>query len=223
MNIDKWIDEFLERDKEHREPETYFASEAGDCPRKIYYSVINPKPPGTEARRVFKLGHMIHSFIYSVVESHKDEFDYLDFERRITVTHPEFIINGVIDIYCIKNGKPQVIEIKSIKSFDYLDKPIPKHIVQLQLYLYATRSKVGHLVYVEKTGLQTTYFPVFYKKKIVTQTLKKIAMVNECIKNRMLPERVCSDYSAFECFVCPYKEECMKHESNKTKNKGVSH
>ena len=40
MNIDAWIDEFLKKDKDSRQIDIYYASEAGDCPRRIYFSVI---------------------------------------------------------------------------------------------------------------------------------------------------------------------------------------
>ena len=222
MNIDAWIDEFLKKDKDSRQIDIYYASEAGDCPRRIYFSVTKPKPPERSALRVFKLGHMIHDFIYKVINEQSNKFDYIDFERRVTVTHSDFVINGMIDIYVINKKSPEVIEVKSIRSFDYLDKPLPKHVIQLQLYMYATRSKVGHLIYVEKNSLKTRYFPVVYDKKLVSQTIDKLAKISQCIKSETMPERVSEDFNYYECVYCPYKKECMAYESNKTKNKKVS-
>lgn len=228
MNIEyelrEAIKEDLSREPHERRDHVFYASEAGYCPRKIFYSFMNKKP-STGASGTFKIGDLLHEFIQDVMgKSSKISYKKVEAERTIMIWTPEFNISGKIDVYGIKeDGSRDVYELKSRSPvyWDKFTKPYDTHIAQLQMYLLAERVDYGHLIYMNKNNLDLKIFKVDRDEKLINDILLKFKKVQESIDKGVPPK---DKGSSWECRYCPYTEECMLDDAtnNKTRKKSKS-
>lgn len=218
--VNKAIKDALKRNTHERRNEVFYASEAGYCPRKIYYSFVEHKPM-EDLYGIFKLGEQIHEFVQDVFVN-SDLYSSVETERVLMIWTPEFNISGRIDIYGIKeNGEREVWEIKSRSAsyWDIFNEPNACHVAQLQLYLLAERLEKGYLLYVNKNNLDIKVFEVKKDEKLINKLFDKFKIVQEALNKKTPPAETGEKW---ECKYCPYAVECELYDKkNNEAGKGT--
>ena len=207
------LKEKLERTPQERRNEVFYASEAGYCPRKIYFSFIEKKPM-EDLYGTFEVGDLLHEYLQKLFEE-TDKLPYakVEVERNVMIWTPEFNISGRIDVYGIKeDGTREVWEIKSRSPiyWDVFNKPYPFHVAQLQLYLLAERVDYGYLAYINKNDMDIKVFKINKDEKLIKDIFLKFKKIQECIKKGKPPKE---KGESWECKNCPYFLECALYDT----------
>ena len=205
------IDQFYldrEREKEERERVRFYVSESGKCPRAIFFRFKRAPKKELEAERlrVFEFGNHIQQIVLRPL-----------FSKGIVRTtevpiSPQEIISGRADIIISDaQGQPWVVEVKSISgkmNFEKMEKPMPEHYEQLQLYLHYFKIPKGVILYVNKDTLQLKEFIYNYDENFVKLLIKRFEKLKSKIESNIVPSRL-SDYPEnWQCKGCEYREIC---------------
>lgn len=204
------IDQFYldrEREKKDKERVQFFISEVGKCPRAIFFKF--KKAPAQEIEperlRVFEHGDFIHRMILAPLFS-------LGLVRATEVSiPPQKIISGRADAILSIDGEPYVLDIKSISgklNFEKMEKALPEHIWQLQLYLHFFKVKKGILLYVNKDTQELKEFIFEYNKEQVKQLLEWFEKLKIKIEKNLVPLRLPDWPKNWQCQSCQFKEIC---------------
>jgi len=214
MNIKEILDEqtrLLNEEKKHKNKKSsYWCSDAGKCPRKVYYAFKNKNEAEEfEPRilRVFQNGDDVHDRICR----------YLDKAGVLEATETEipkndYNITGRIDAL-LKDGT--IVEIKSI-NVKSMNKPIPEHVGQLQLYLFLFGNTIngkrkGVLLYESKQTQESFVFEYELDMDMVNKILSDFKEIQKCLEEEEIPERKKGYYkSKYPCKYCNYKNLCYK-------------
>jgi len=180
--IDKfYLDREKERDRHH-----FYITEAGRCPRAVYFNFKKVPKKAKEARvlRVFDHGDYTHMRIMSVLRA-----------------------DGIVTI----DNEPYVIELKSINSvgFRKLEKPKKEHIKQLQLYLHYFKIPKGIFIYENKDTQELKEFIIEYDQKLAESIISDFATLKHFISNDIVPP-IPFGLEDWECAYCDYAEECER-------------
>ena len=214
--VNGWVDNAIYRPDKPRKEGRFYCSEMGNCPRKMIFMRLNPKPITKELRRIFELGNILHEFVERVFKTAKG-VRLLDSERSLIITKPgsPIVLAGRLDdLVLIEDADLEmVMEVKSIKSFKYLSKPKPEHIMQLMPYLKAMSMKQGALVYVCKTDLMFKTFLIDYDEKVVVQAFDKAEMIHQHLKDGTMPPKI-NLKDQWKCNYCDYQLECEELDGN---------
>ena len=202
-----YTDSFKDRDKEH-----FYITDAGKCPRAIYFKFKKypKKQPEPRILRIFDSGDYTHMRIMSVLFG-------LGIVRSVEVKIPaQEIISGRADAIIDINGKPYVVEIKSSSQYKFanLDKPEPDHMKQIQLYLHFFKIPQGILLYEDKNTQDLKEFLVEYDPFLVQNVLRDFKTLKEQIDKNIIPP-IPKDIEPWRCEYCEYREECQKIEKSK--------
>ncbi len=199
-----YIDSFKERDQEH-----FYITDAGKCPRAVYFKFkkIPKKKPEPRVLRIFDNGDYTHMRIMSVLFG-------LGIVRATELKIPaQEIISGRADAIIDIEGKPCVLEIKSIGSYKFakLQEPEPDHMKQVQLYMHFFKIPDGILLYEDKDKQNLKEFAIKYDPFLIQEALKKFKELKEQIDKNIVPP-IPIDIEPWRCDYCDYKEECQKIE-----------
>jgi len=202
-----YADSFKDKDKEH-----FYITDAGKCPRAIYFKFKKypKKQPEPRILRIFDSGDYTHMRIMSVLFG-------LGIVRSVEVKiPPQEIISGRADAIIDIDGKPYVVEIKSSSQYKFanLDKPEPDHMKQIQLYLHFFKIPQGILLYEDKNTQDLKEFPVEYDPFLVQNVLRDFKTLKEQIDKNIIPP-IPKDIEPWRCEYCEYREECQKIEKSK--------
>lgn len=213
--IKELIDEFYKAKQENKEKVAFYISDAGKCPRAIWFSMKKYPKKEVDARmmRVFEHGNHTHMRIISVLFS-------LGLVTAVEVEIPENeMIHGRADAIVSIKGEPYVVEIKSVNTAKFRkDEPDIDHIKQIQLYLYFFKIKKGILVYENKDTQELKEFPVSYNENLVKELFSFFNSLKEKIDKNLVPE-IPKDIEDWRCEYCPYIEACEKIQEVKIKDK----
>ncbi len=203
--IDKF---YLEREKD-REQSHFYVTDAGKCPRAIFFKFKNAPKKETEANilRLFDHGDYIHKLIMSSLLGSR-EIHVVASEVNIP---PQDIISGRADAI-ISNGKElYVLDIKSINSmgFKYLREPKKDNVNQIQLYLHFFKILKGILLYVNKDNQELKEFIVEYNSSLSKILLEGLKSVKRDIKEDLVPSRIPSYPNDWQCRYCPFRQVCI--------------
>jgi CRISPR/Cas system-associated exonuclease Cas4 (RecB family) len=221
--IDKF---YLEREKEKRKKDKqrirFFISEAGKCPRMIFFRF--KKAPAEEVEperlRVFEEGEIIqqrilrHLFSLGIVRATEIQIPPQELvagraDAIISFTDKTFSDLGVEMKEKVEAGVPYVLEIKSISGKMNLKKlPLPDHINQLQLYLHYFNIKNGILLYLNKDTQEITEFLFEYDKDLVEKILSWFSKLKEKIEADLVPIRLVDWPENWQCQKCEFSEIC---------------
>lgn len=204
------IDQFyLDRERERKEKERiqFFISEVGKCPRAIFFKF--KKAPAQEIEperlRVFEHGDFIHQMVMRPLFS-------LGLVRATEISiPPQKIISGRADAVLSINGEPYILDIKGISgklNFQKMEKPMPEHIWQVQLYLHFFNVKKGILLYVNKDTQELKEFVFEYDKEQVKQLLDWFEKLKKKIEKNLVPLRLPDWPDNWQCQSCQFKEIC---------------
>lgn len=168
FSVQAALDSYVAEIEEERLPDGRWhpSSLSGECARKAIYAVrgVEPTdPPDERARRVFRVGHVLHEFAQTAVERSPDvEKAY----HEIHIDDPELDITGDSDdLVLFKDGTWELQEYKSknSNSMDFALKkgelPERAHVVQAGVYLLVLRRR-GGVAKDRDTGLTTIIPPL---------------------------------------------------------------
>jgi len=221
--IDKF---YLEREKEKRKKDKdrirFFISEAGKCPRMIFFRF--KKAPAEEIEperlRVFEEGEIIqqrilrHLFSLGVVRATEIQIPPQELvagraDAIVSFTDRTFSDLGIEIKEKVEPGIPYVLEIKSISGKMNLKKlPLPDHVNQLQLYLHYFKVKKGILLYLNKDTQEITEFVFDYDKNLVEKILNWFSKLKEKIEADLVPIRLVDWPDNWQCQKCEFFEIC---------------
>ena len=211
--IKEKINEFYKSRQYGKEKTAFWVSDAGKCPRAVWFSRKGyPKKP-TEPRfmRVFEHGNHTHMRIMSVLFS-------LGLVNAVEISIPENeFIHGRADAIISMDGEPYVIEIKSVNTMKFRkEEPDADHVKQLQLYLHFFKIKKGILVYENKDTQALKEFAVEYDEAFVRDIISFFNELKEKVDKDIIPG-IPADIENWRCEYCPYLESCKKVEEENKK------
>jgi len=221
--IDKF---YLEREKEKRRKDKgrirFFISEAGKCPRMIFFRF--KKVPAEEIEperlRVFEEGEVIqqrilrHLLSLGIVRATEIQIPPQELitgraDAIVSFTDKTFSDLGIDLEEKIEPGIPYVLEIKSISGKINSKKlPLPDHINQLQLYLHYFKIKKGILLYLNKDTQEITEFVFDYDQNLVERVLNWFSKLKEKIESDVVPIRLADWPNNWQCQKCEFSEIC---------------
>jgi CRISPR/Cas system-associated exonuclease Cas4 (RecB family) len=207
--IDKF---YLDREKEKKEKKgkertQFYISEAGKCPRNIFFKFKQAPAREMEAERLrlFEHGNYIHQLILRPLFS----------LRLIRATEvdipPQEIIVGRADAVISINGEPYVLDIKSISgriNLERMTEPKLEDGYQIQLYLHYFGIKKGILLYLNKDTQELKEFLINYNNELVEKLLAEFKKLKSKIESNIIPPRLIDFPQCWQCQYCEFKEIC---------------
>jgi CRISPR/Cas system-associated exonuclease Cas4 (RecB family) len=198
---------YLDRHKD-REQHHFYITDAGKCPRQVFFKFKNAPKRELEARilRLFEHGDYIHQLILRPLLSMRG-IHVVASEINIP---PQELISGRADII-ISDGKGlYVVDIKSINSlaFNSLKEPKEDHVNQIQLYLHFLDPKKGILLYVSKDTQELKEFQVEYDQKKAKVLLAELTGLKTKIDTNVIPDRISEYPDNWQCKYCAFREIC---------------
>jgi len=201
------IDNFYTSHEKDRDRVKFWISESGKCARQIYFSFKKFPKKAKDARvlRIMDHGDYTHMRIMSVLFA-------LGLVKATEIEIPsQEIVSGRADAIVNIEGKPVVVEIKSISSYGFqkLEKPRREHLCQVQLYLHYFKIPSGILIYENKDNQDLKEFRVEYDEKISKSLIEEFEIIKHMIENNIVPP-IPMGLEDWECQYCDYAEECKK-------------
>ncbi|KPJ54941.1 hypothetical protein AMJ47_02630 [Parcubacteria bacterium DG_72] len=202
--IDKY---YLDRQKA-KEQKSFYISEAGKCPRQIFFKFKNVPRKEMEANilRLFDHGDHMHQLIMKPLLSTRD-VHIVSSEVDIP---PQQLVRGRADAIVSDGRNLYVLDIKSMNSmvFKALTEPKEENVQQIQLYLHYFKIPKGILLYVNKDNLELKEFIIEYNAAQSKELLNSLASLKKQIDSNIIPCRI-SDYpDNWQCRYCQFKEVC---------------
>lgn len=202
--IDKF---YLDRQKD-KEQHHFYITDAGKCPRAVFFKFKNAPRVEMEANilRMFDHGDHIHQLIMKPLLSIK-EVHVVASEVNIP---PQELISGRADAI-ISDGKDlYVLDIKSMNSmiFKNLKQAKEENIDQIQLYLHYFRIPKGLLLYVDKDKLELKEFEINYDRNRAENLLRNLTNLKNKIDKNIIPARIPTYLNDWQCDYCAFREIC---------------
>lgn len=202
--IDKF---YLDRQKD-KEQTHFYITDAGKCPRSVFFKFKNAPRKEMEPRvlRMFDHGDHIHQLIMKPLLSTRD----IHVVASEVVIPPLELISGRADAVLSDGKELYVLDIKSMNSmiFRNLEAPKEENICQIQLYLHFFNIKKGILLYVNKDNQDLKEFVVEYNPKLVKGLLSSLETVKAKIEKNRIPDRIPTWPGDWQCQYCQFKEIC---------------
>ena len=202
------IDKFYLDKQKDKEQHHFYITDAGKCSRSVFFKFKNVPREAIEPNvlRMFDHGDHIHNLIMKPLLSIR-EIHVVASEINIP---PQEIVSGRADAI-ISDGKDlYVLDIKSMNSmiFKNLDEPKEENINQLQLYLHFFKIPKGILLYVDKDKQLLKEFVINYNKALAQSLLVELADLKTKISSAIVPDRIPTWPSDWQCQYCQFKEIC---------------
>jgi len=205
MIIEK-IDELYSREYGERDRTAFYISEAGKCPRAIWfaYKKFPKKPKDARTQRIFEHGDHTHMRFMAALFA-------LGLVTAVEVKIPDQeIIHGRADAIISLDGEPYVVELKSVGSYKFKKGEADSdHIRQLQLYLHYFKIKKGILLYENKDNQELMEFVFEYNPALVAEILAGFEKLRKQVDGNEMPD-VPQHLEDWRCKFCDYAESCKK-------------
>jgi CRISPR/Cas system-associated exonuclease Cas4 (RecB family) len=202
--IDKF---YLDRQRD-REQHHFYITDAGKCPRAVFFKFKNAPKESIEPNvlRMFDHGDHIHQMIMKPLLSVR-EIHVVASEVNIP---PQELVSGRADAIVSDGKELYVLDIKSMNSmiFKNLEEPKPENIDQVQLYMHYFKIPNGILLYVNKDNQSLKEFIFKHDKKISNALIKGLEDLKEKIENNIVPNRIKSYGKDWQCRYCQFREIC---------------
>lgn len=202
--IDKF---YLDKQKE-KEQSRFYITDAGKCPRAVFFKFKNAPRAEIEAKilRMFDHGDQVHQLIMRPLLSIK-EIHVVASEVNIG---PQELISGRADAILSDGKDLYVLDIKSMNSmvFKNLVEPKEDNVNQIQLYLHFFKIPRGILLYVNKDTLELKEFLINYNRDVVENILKSLNELKKKIDKNIVPQRLLDYPQNWQCSYCVFKEIC---------------
>jgi CRISPR/Cas system-associated exonuclease Cas4 (RecB family) len=205
------IDQFYTENQKNREQTRFYITDAGKCPRAVFFKFKNaPREPiDPRIMRVFEHGENIHRSIFNILYRLR-----LGVTTEISIPSQE-IISGRADAILCMSGENYVLDIKSMNSmiFRKLTAPKEENVYQIQLYLHFFGIKKGILLYVDKDQQEMKEFFVDYDETLCKSLLDKFYELKGQIEKNEIPLRMEDFPRNWQCSYCPFKATCKSVEN----------
>ncbi len=201
------IDNFyLENNKENYAQKRFYVTDAGKCPRSVFFKFKQAPCRDLEPRilRLFDHGNYIHELIIKALSGQ-------NVLRGDEINIPaNNLISGRADALIQVEGRDYVVDVKSINSMSFrtLSEPSEEYIYQLQLYLHFFQIDKGILLYVNKDTQGLKEFLIDYDSSLCHKLLDDLEKLGAKIQADQVPVRLENWPSNGQCRYCPYKEVC---------------
>ena len=211
------IDQFYLDKQKDKEQAHFYITDAGKCPRAIFFKFKNVPREAIEPNvlRMFDHGDHIHSLIMKPLLSIRD-IHVVASEINIP---PQEIISGRADAI-ISDGKSlYVLDIKSMNSmiFKNLEEPKEENVNQVQLYLHFFKIPKGILLYVSKDNQQLKEFIIDYDRELALSLLAGLNDLKKKISSDIIPDRIPTYPEDWQCQYCQFKEICKIADEGEVK------
>ncbi len=201
------IDQYYENNQNSdRAQSRFYVTDAGKCPRAIFFKFKNAPREPMDARimRIFEHGEHIHRNIFNILYRLK-----IGVTTEVPIPAQE-LISGRADAILCMNGENYVMDIKSMNSMIFKNMSVPKeeNVYQIQLYLHYFEIKKGILFYVDKDRQDIKEFVINYDKKLVGKLLDKFKELKSEIDENTVPARLTGYPKNWQCAYCQFKKVC---------------
>jgi CRISPR/Cas system-associated exonuclease Cas4 (RecB family) len=200
------IDKYYQDKRKEREKKRFYISDAGKCPRQIFFKFKKAPQKEMEPRilRIFDQGNYIHLRLM------RDLFSLGVVVASEIDIPPTEDVGGRADAIIRINNELFLVDFKSINSMilKNMEKPKDDHILQVQLYLHFFNLKNGILLYEGKDNSQIKEFPVKYEKKIAKKILEDFARLKINVGKNLIPKQMPDYPDNWQCQYCQFKELC---------------
>jgi len=202
------IDKFYLDGQKNKEQHHFYVTDAGRCPRSIFFKFKNVPREVIEANvlRMFDHGDYIHQMIMKPLLGIRDIHVVAS---EINIPTQE-IISGRADAIISSGKEIFVLDIKSMNSmiFKNLTEPKQENLDQIQLYLHYFKIPKGILLYVNKDNQHLKEFIVQYDKKRADSLIKGLVDLKVKIDKDIVPDRVGGYPRDWQCRYCQFKDIC---------------
>jgi CRISPR/Cas system-associated exonuclease Cas4 (RecB family) len=210
------IDQFYLENQKNKEQTRFYITDAGKCPRAVFFKFKNvPKAP-MDARimRIFEHGENIHRSIFNVLYRLR-----LGVTTEIPIPSQEIISGRADAILCVGNEN-YVLDIKSMNSMIFRNLAAPKeeNVYQIQLYLHYFNIKKGILLYIDKDQQAMKEFFVDYDETLCKSLLDKFYALKDQIEKNVLPARLADYPRNWQCNYCQFKDTCRAENGDTYNN-----
>lgn len=200
------IDKFYLENQKNREQTRFYITDAGKCPRAVFFKFKNaPKEP-IDARimRIFEHGESIHRNIFNILYRLK-----IGCTTEIPIPAQE-IVSGRADAILCMNNENYVLDIKSINSmlFRKLAEPKEENVYQVQLYMHFFGIKKAILLYVDKDMQELKEFFIDYDETLCKSLMDKFYALKAQVESNILPARLAEYPRNWQCTYCAFKDVC---------------
>jgi len=206
--IDKFYLDNQKNKSKDRVQTHFYISQAGKCPRQIFFKFKNVPEKELEANilRLFDHGDHMHQLIMGSLIGAR-EINVVTSEVNID---SQELISGRADAIISDGKKLYVLDIKSMNSmiFRNLTEPKEENVKQIQLYLHYFKISKGILLYVNKDNLELKEFIIDYNPIEAEELVENLNFLRKQIDSNIVPARI-SDYpDDWQCRYCQFKEIC---------------
>jgi len=201
------IDKFYLDNQENKKQTHFYISDAGKCPRSIFFKFKNAPQEKADPRilRIYEHGEQLHRHLYNVLYRLK-----IGLVTEVPIP-PQEIVSGRADAILCLEGENYVMDIKSMNSMIFKSMTAPKieNVYQIQLYMHFFGIKKGLLLYIDKDRQDIKEFVVDYDPNLTATLLKNFNELKIQLENNQVPLAL-SDYpSNWQCGYCQFKEVCQ--------------
>lgn len=200
------IDQFYIDNQKNREQTRFYITDAGKCPRAVFFKLKNAPREPMDARimRIFDLGENIHRSIFNILYRLR-----LGVVTEVSIPSQE-IISGRADAILCVDKENYVLDIKSINSmiFKRMTEPKEENVYQIQLYLHYFNIKKGILLYVDKDQQSMKEFFVDYDEQLCNSLLDKFKHLKVQVEKNEVPVRLADYPRNWQCNYCQFKDVC---------------
>lgn len=200
------IDKYYQDKRKEREKKRFYISDAGKCPRQIFYKFKKAPSKEMEPRilRVFDQGNYVHLRLM------RDLFSLGVVVASEVNIPPSEDVGGRADAIVRIDNELYLVDFKSINSMilKSMEEPKEDHILQVQLYLHFFNLKNGILLYEGKDNSQMKEFPVEYDKKIAKKILNDFGRLKLNVEKNLIPQQLADYPDNWQCQYCQFKELC---------------
>ncbi len=200
------IDQFYLENQKNKEQTRFYITDAGKCPRAVFFKFKNAPREPIDARimRIFEHGENIHRSIFNILYRLR-----LGVVTEIPIPSQE-IISGRADAILCMGNENYVLDIKSMNSMIFRKLLAPKedNVYQIQLYLHFFNIKKGILLYVDKDSQDIKEFFVDYDEVLCKDLLDKFYALKDKVEANTVPEKLPDYPKNWQCNYCAFKSVC---------------
>lgn len=200
------IDKYYLDTQENKKQLHFYISDAGKCPRAIFFKFKQAPAEKADARllRIFEHGEQLHRHIFNILYRLK-----IGATTEIPIP-PQEIISGRADAILCLNGENFVLDIKSMNSmiFKGMTCPKPENVYQIQLYMRFFDIRKGILLYIDKDRQDIKEFIIDYDQKMADALIASFEKLKEQIQANEVPQALADWPKNWQCSYCQYKGIC---------------
>ena len=200
------IDKYYQKKREDREKIKFYATDAGKCPRQIFFKFKKAPAEEMDARmlRIFDQGNYVHLrlmrdlFALNIVVASEIDIPLND------------DIAGRADAIVRINNELYVVDFKSINSsiLSRMKEPKEEHVLQLQIYLHFFGIKKGVLLYEGKDNSEIKEFIIDYDRKLAEKTIIDFKRIKKNLEQNLIPAALPDWPKNWQCQYCQFRKLC---------------